>query len=145
MEELIKRLRYDSKTGKVYWIDGVRKDKEAGTVKNKYGYRAIQLGERKYATHRVIWYMHHGDPGSLEVDHINRDVSDNRIENLRLVPREVNKQNRSGLCIQPTLYNKWQGSFKHKHKRIHVGNFDCPLLAGLAVKERKLELGIPSP
>jgi hypothetical protein len=54
----------------------------------------IGLDGRVLQVHRVIWYLHHGiDPGNLEVDHINRDPSDNRIANLRLVDGKANRAN----------------------------------------------------
>lgn len=41
--------------------------------------------------HRIIWKLHHGDiPRGYEIDHINMDKSDNRIENLRLLTHRNN-------------------------------------------------------
>ena len=65
-------------------------------------------------THRVIFCMHHGYYPK-EVDHINRDKFDNRIENLREVVGNLNYQNRG-----PTKDTKWGMRGLHKDK---WGNF----------------------
>lgn len=47
-----------------------------------------------YGAHRVVWFLHHGAWPFPEIDHINRDPSDNRIENLRCATRSDNMRNR---------------------------------------------------
>jgi len=58
--------------------------------------RAWQTGinRKMFYTHRVVWYMVYGhlDP-SLMVDHIDGNVSNNSVENLRLVTSKVNQMN----------------------------------------------------
>lgn len=59
---------------------------------------AIRDGEKRVRilAHRVIWEMLRGEiPESHVVDHINRDASDNRIENLRCVEEVYNLRNSS--------------------------------------------------
>lgn len=44
--------------------------------------------------HRVVWEVHNGPvPEGLEIDHINRDKTDNRISNLRAVTHAANMKN----------------------------------------------------
>ena len=71
---------------------------QLGCVKSPDGYARIRLGNRKcnklFLMHRVVWAYHNGPiPVGMQIDHINRDITDNRIENLRLATPAVNSQN----------------------------------------------------
>ncbi|ENP0659791.1 HNH endonuclease signature motif containing protein [Serratia sp. IR-2025] len=65
----------------------------AGTV-TKYGYIAISINKKLFAAHRLAWIIQFGSWPSEQIDHINRNPSDNRIENLRDVPASQNLYNR---------------------------------------------------
>ncbi len=58
------------------------------------GRTVVGINGRTYPIGRILWKMHTGrDPGSLYIDHINGDVTDNRIENLRAVTPGENRMN----------------------------------------------------
>lgn len=66
---------------------------------NKGGYRVFTLhldGLRKQIKlHRLIWIASNGlPPKGSQIDHINRNKSDNRIVNLRLADSKLNSNNR---------------------------------------------------
>ena len=92
---------YDPKTGEIRnkvdrGSEGRYKAGWISTSNHSLGYLQLQFKNngRKYCylAHRAAWLLHYRkDPGKMEVDHINHDRADNRIENLRLV-------NRSGQC-----------------------------------------------
>ena len=70
------------------------------------GYKAIRLkinGERKsLLIHRIIALAFHPNPNGMpEVDHINRDKTDNRPCNLRWVNSSTNNSNRD--CVDRSL------------------------------------------
>ena len=56
------------------------------------GYKEVRFMGRKYLVHRMIFCMFYGYVPN-EIDHINGDKSDNRIENLRAVTRKENSLN----------------------------------------------------
>jgi hypothetical protein len=101
-EHLLNILSYDCETGKLWW--NVRADrrlqwnkawsgKTAGCV-SKSGYIDVGVDGKIYRAHRIIWKMHYGsEPESI--DHINGDVADNRIINLRDVSHQENHRNRA--------------------------------------------------
>ena len=43
--------------------------------------------------HRVVWAWHHGRLPTMQIDHINGNGFDNRIENLREVSQSENMRN----------------------------------------------------
>lgn len=72
-------------------------NKKAGTIsKKKSGnaYLRVWLGDEKYYAHRIIWILLNGAiPDGMEIDHIDGDGLNNKIENLRLVTAAENRKN----------------------------------------------------
>ena len=61
---------------------------------NKDGYVQCVMNDRKYLKHRVIAQQFIPNPNNLpEIDHINHNRADNRIENLRWCSRSENMRN----------------------------------------------------
>ena len=66
----------------------------AGWVE-KHGYYLITMNKgSKYRLHRLVWIYHNGDiPDEMQVDHIDGNPKNNRIENLRLATHAENMRN----------------------------------------------------
>ena len=97
-----------------------KKDKWV-TIENKindnHGYCCVTTKERSVGYHRIIWILCYGEdvPVGFEIDHINGNKIDNRIENLRIVSPRENQQNRKrhrdgNLCGQH--YDSFSKSYK---------------------------------
>ena len=60
-------------------------------------YACLRIGRRPgilILMHRAVWMFHNGEiPENIQIDHINCDRRDNRIENLRLATSSMNSQN----------------------------------------------------
>ena len=126
-------LIYKIKTAKKTNIGDV-----AGTI-NKLGYRHIQINRKRYQAHRLVWIYHNIEiPIGLEIDHIDRNPSNNRIENLRLATRSQNMTNKpkqinntsgyKGVCWHKRS-KKWSANIKYNNKQIYLGVFATPELA----------------
>lgn len=131
-DELNRELRYDPLTGELYWRVPRRNRKmglRAGGVKDRYRY--ISIDGVNYLEHRVIWVMVHGSiPLGKEIDHINRDGCDNRLENLRLVTRRENVLN-SGIA----------GSDCSKYPGVTTSKTPGKYTAGLYINSNRVHLG----
>lgn len=88
--------RYLYHNGKLYHRQYPRLRKEVGSLAGSHfgGYLQACLNKRMYGIHRLVWLMFNGELSKLEIDHINGDSKDNRIENLREVTKELNLHNR---------------------------------------------------
>lgn len=98
LEELQERFNYDPETGQLTWKKPpgfrAKPGDPAGYLTTK-GYLRVKLGESHYRVHRLIWKLSHGEdpPAGMDIDHINRDRTDNRLANLRLATRSDNVNN----------------------------------------------------
>jgi hypothetical protein len=154
-EVLRQLLRYEPETGKLFWkprteancvrpawFNAKNAGKEAFTATVQHGYRVGLINRTTYQAHRVIWAMQTGDdPGSAQIDHVNRDPSDNRIENLRLATSSQNQANKVGKPGSSSRYKGvnalkgsglWQGTLRHNKTRLHLGTFRCETAAAIA-------------
>lgn len=70
--------------------------KECGTLDDK-GYRRILFrfngSPFRIRAHRLAWFISYGSLPLAEVDHINQNKADNRLTNLRDVPKAINQRN----------------------------------------------------
>jgi hypothetical protein len=96
LNELREVLTYDADTGILYWTEkAFRKHNKPAGYLGPDGYIHINTLGHKWKAHRVAYALHTGqDPWPLEIDHINRNRSDNRACNLRAVATSVNNTNR---------------------------------------------------
>ena len=96
-ERLKQIIQYDPQTGQFTWrVNGKgrfqRVGKIAGTLTEK-GYLKICADCKAYRAHRLAWFYVHEVWPPDEIDHINRNKTDNRIANLRLATHVENCQN----------------------------------------------------
>lgn len=113
-------------------------------------YRATKIKGRQYAVHKLIWLWHHGEYPE-QIDHINRNGLDNRIENLRLATASQNMMNRkrfknNSSGVTGVSWHKkserWFVYVDANKKRKNVGYFDDLELAELvAIEARDLYHG----
>jgi hypothetical protein len=97
---------YDNNTGLVSWKiprkNGVVAGVVAGSVDSTSGYARLCFGRKSYKVHRVVWALAYGEWPVIDIDHINGDKTDNRLENLRLATRAENlrsmKKRKNSLC-----------------------------------------------
>lgn len=126
---------YDAENG---WL--IRKKDEHGRVVNRpcgikpgnHGYGRVSIDGKLYLTHRVIWLWYYGTWPEHEIDHINQNKMDNRIENLRPATRSENMQNIGMKSNNSTGYpgvyfhkrdNKYQAQIAVNNKKIYLGLF----------------------
>ena len=120
---------------------------------SKSGYMRIRLDDVLKLAHHWVWFYFHGRWPFPEIDHINGDQLDNRIENLREVCSRVNKENLRrpkganvsgflGVSWSKTA-KKWRADISARGQKFIVGHFDSPEEAHEAylIAKRRLHEG----
>jgi len=124
--EILKKY-FDYSDGNLIWRVNKGRSKKgtiAGSKDNK-GYLQIKLNQKVYRLHRLIW-LWHGRNLSEQLDHIDRNPLNNKIENLREATRSTNQWNTSksdgGVSFHKAS-NKWRARIKIHNKEIYLGVF----------------------
>lgn len=94
-----------------------------------------------YYLHHLIWIYHYGTLPDDFIDHINRDKTDNRIENLRAASPQQNTFNREANFNAVSQFKgvsqkrgKWRARITVDGVVHNLGCFDTEIEAGLAYR-----------
>lgn len=113
LRKLISIVRYNPSTGELFWKKRdvsdfsaynlyriwvkTKEGKRAGTVtmrtKGNTSYRRLVLNQKFYLEHRIAFALFHGRMPEYNIDHIDGDGTNNKIENLREVEQAINQRN----------------------------------------------------
>ena len=133
---------FEFESGELYW-KVKRKSVNPGDLAgglSANGYWRIKIDGRTYKRSRLVWlYVHGTDNYPLYLDHINRDRSDDRIENLRLVTHGENQRNRAwGESKYRYVYreaSRWRARVSTHRGRVNLGCFKSEIEAIAAVRK----------
>ncbi|MBZ9873106.1 HNH endonuclease [Mesorhizobium sp. BR1-1-9] len=137
-DEILDFIGYDPTTGLLSWVKspGPRRIRigKAGNV-SRDGYVRIGFRFKQFSAHRIAWRIVTGKWPTQEIDHINNNRADNRIENLRLADRSQNSSNRHYNRPKHNLprgvyLNEWSQRYfariYHLGKQQSLGTYDTP-------------------
>ena len=161
------RINYDPKTGQLTWkerdaslnchkwFNENKAGKPCGNItvskKDGYIYHRINMncgGEKLHLNAaRTAWLLMTGDWPKHTIDHINRDSTDHRWENLRDVTQSVNNQNKGRYACNKGNYKgvylrrgKYQAAFCHNYVIYRLGHYDTPEEAAKAYDAKAYEI-----
>jgi hypothetical protein len=122
--------------------------KQAG-LKAKDGYLVMCVLNKQYKAHRVCWSLHWGREPQGQIDHINGDKTDNKINNLRDVSARENATNRKRISrnksgytgVSQGSFGKWLAYISTKEDRLFLGSFNCVTSAALKRRMAEIQYG----
>ena len=128
-------LEYDAGSGLFTWKKDMAAHVHAGDIAGNMdgkGYWMVTVDGKGRLAHRLAWLYVYGEWPDGEIDHINHQITDNRIDNLRVVTRRGNMMNRaigsnntSGHMgvMWKTDKKRWKAYIHVNGKQKHLGYF----------------------
>lgn len=142
-------FEYCKITGELFRKRSNNQHKHVGWV-NSSGYKQVEIKSKAYMLHHIIWAMHNGElpPKGLQIDHIDRNPLNNRIENLRLATQNENQinsklptNNTTGFKgVLKTPSGKFQARLGYNGKKLYLGLFPTAEEAAKCVEENTRRL-----
>ena len=124
-------------------IDKVNKElADSSYLDKSTGYYRVNVSSGYKYLHRLVIQAKRGEI----VDHINRDKTDNRLINLRIVSKKLNNYNRSvtnkngrGIYFDK-CGQRYRACISHKNKTLKLGSFKTAEEAKHEYNKKALEL-----
>tara|TARA_R110001592_G_C12772957_1_gene714136 strand:- start:68 stop:550 length:483 start_codon:yes stop_codon:yes gene_type:complete len=139
MEFELHGVKFNYEYGNIYRLYHLKKGdewKEKKIQSDGNGYKRLQffLNKKRYnfSLHRLVYWLHNPHWDIMDsnkdnvIDHIDGDMLNNNIENLRVVTNQENQWNQTrakGYHWNKKL-NKWESKIKLNGKTIYLGLFD---------------------
>ena len=121
-----------------------REGERAGGLTAGKKYRAVRIDGVRHLEHRIIFLWHHGWLPKGDIDHDNKNKTDNRIENLRAATRSENQHNvplqknsTTGCKNVTQHYGKYRVRLSADGKDRFFGHFNDLELADLVAQEAR--------
>ncbi len=117
---------------------------------DQHGYLFVNTDKKINKIHRLVFEANGIEiPENLQVDHINKNILDNTLENLRIVTQSINNFNRGKQKNNKSGYigvfyrkdkKKYVAYINYKGKKKHLGYYDNEIKAAYAynVAKRKI-------
>lgn len=128
--------------GRVYYkVDAKRKPRGSLASDSRgdtYGYRRISWKKNCFKEHRIVWALFNDTIPDV-IDHINGDVKDNRIENLRASNEQLNRYNTvktKGLSFHKRQ-RRWFARIRYRGKLVHLGAYKDKELAQFVYEQAR--------
>lgn len=156
--KLLESVRYDPETGELFWkerpdshfaSEGYCRRWNARFVGqpafasiNGAGYKHGSFSGSYFLAHRVAYLVHTGDWPECEIDHTDRNRTNNKWDNLRDATAAENKVNRPKVpgCksmhvgVSQTPSGGWVAYLASRGNHKHLGTYGCETAAAVARK-----------
>lgn len=164
LDLIASRINYFSDTGLFFWKDNAHKgrlvDLNGKQIKgyDYRGYPRVHMNRRVYLLHRLAYFFIYGlDDQAKDIDHIDGNPDNNKINNLRLATRSQNIQNskiaiNNKTGVKGVIWHKKERKYyakilgtvlvegKKKRKTIYCKAFKDLASAKFAIEAKRIEL-----